>query len=112
MKEFILRYTKSVYDDKYDAVNRELARLKNNLGELTSLREQMFTFWNDESARQAGEMLQRQINTVKNEIHTVEGWLATYQTITDQLDRGAVFIEDAANEAIGALEAVGGLAGL
>lgn len=109
MKEFVLKYQKKTYEDYFDNVEKHLKRLEQNLTELQGLKEQMFTFWNDETARMAGEMLTKQIRTVKNEINTVNSWLTTYRTVTDQLDRGSEFIENAANEAFSALDAVGGL---
>lgn len=112
MAEFVLKYQRQVYVDKYNAVNRILGRLENNLEELQGLKSQMFNFWNDDAARQAGALLQDQIQLVKNQINLTKGWLKTYEKVTDELDRGSEFINEAASEAKNALEAVGSLSGL
>ena len=110
--EFVLKYQKQVYTDKYNAVNRILGRLETNLGELEDLKSEMFTFWNDEAARLAGDLLVDQIQLVKNQINLTKSWLKTYESVTDELGRSSEFISDVASSAKSALEAVGSLNGL
>lgn len=112
MAEFVLKYQRQVYVDKYNAVNGILGRLETNLGELEQLKTDMFNFWNDEAARQAGSLLQDQIQLVKNQINLTKSWLKTYEKVTDELDRGSTLINDIADEAKNALEAVGSLSSL
>lgn len=112
MAEFVLKYQRQVYVDKYEAVNRILGRLEGNLTELEGLKTEMFNFWNDNAAREAGKLLADQIRLVKNQINLTKGWLKTYEKVTEELDRGSEFITNAAAEAKNALEAVGSLSGL
>lgn len=61
-----IKYEKGLYLGKIAELEGYHTQLGNHLATMETLRGKMFSFWDDPQARKAGEMLVKEIRTVRN----------------------------------------------
>ena len=108
---FILKYQQSVYEQKIATLQGHLARLDDCYSEMEKLKANMFTFWNDENARNAAKMLDETMIRVKNEKNRATKILNNYTSTVTYVQGANDAIGSLSQDAFSALGALGGMIG-
>lgn len=104
---FLFNYTKNEYQEKIGELDRLIGRLKTHLETLTTLREEMPSFWEDEQAQETMTALDLTIQNVRNNMETAESLAETFRKTVDSLDGSQSVLHNFVQDAIGALSSIG-----
>jgi prefoldin subunit 5 len=106
---FVLNYQASVYNQQIQTIQGHLGRLQTCYDNMERLKTEIWTFWNDERAREAGIMLDKTMQRVRNEMSRATKLMNVYtSTVTYVTDADAA-MEDLKDDAFGALDSLGGM---
>lgn len=75
---FIFKHTQNEYQQKINELEGLRVELNGHLETLLELRQQMASFWRDDSARKTGAVLDLNIQKVRNNMATVQDLLRIY----------------------------------
>lgn len=103
---FIMKYSKNQYSGKLKEIQVCYDRLKMHLERMEELKGDMGSFWHDEQARKAGELLTVEIRQVRNAMERTQDMLQFYTGAIESLtDVG----EEALSDISSVLNVVDGL---
>lgn len=106
---FILNYTSSVYQQQIATIEGHLSRLQTCYDNMEKLKGEIWTFWNDERAREAGIMLDKTMQRVRNEMNRANKLLNVYSSTVTYVTGADDSIEELKDDAFNALESLGGM---
>ncbi len=106
---FVLNYQASVYNQQIATIEGHLGRLQTCYENMARLKEEIWTFWNDERAREAGIMLDKTMQRVRNEMSRATKLLNVYSSTVTYVTGADNAMEDLKDEAINALDTLGGM---
>lgn len=82
----IIRYEQSFYKARIAELEGYYSQLSGHLDRLEQLREEMYQFWEDQNAQEAGQVLQQTILKVKNHMDRVQTNLILNKSIVEQME--------------------------
>ena len=106
---FVLNYASSVYQQQIATIEGHLNRLQTCYDNMEKLRGDIWTFWNDERAQEAGIMLDKTMQRVRNEMNRARKVLNVYSSTVTYVSGADDSIEELKNDAFSALESLGGM---
>lgn len=80
-----LVYSKGIYEAKIDELQNYCDLLAPHITRMEELRNQMYTFWDDENARIAGQLLEIQLQYTRNAVDEIKGTILFYKNSINQL---------------------------
>ena len=104
---FIVKYTKAVYTAKITEIEGYKNLLETHLNKLKELKDDMFTFWDDDRAREASKNLFITTRQVEDALSRVSELLIAYKSAVEKYDGTSAAAEDLINESVSILEALG-----
>ena len=81
----IIKYVQSQYEAKIAELEQYYILLQQHLNKMESLKENMFQFWDDDNARQAGQVLTLTIRQVTSSMTMTQETLAFYKSAVAKL---------------------------
>ena len=99
----MLKYDAKLYQAKINQLKGYYDQLAAHLETMNGLRQEMFTFWDDENARTTGEVLNIEMNSVKRTMEQVNDTMIFYQNSLDKLSAKGGAVAEILSEAIGVL---------
>lgn len=103
----MIRYEQSQYQVKIAELEGLQSQLEQHLSNMENLKEQMFQFWNDPNAREAGEVLTILVRQVRNAMDRTTDMLAFYRSTTEKLGGVGGIATNLLSEAISILSGAG-----
>ena len=104
---FVIKYSKSVYEQKLVTMEGYLSQLESSLDNLQNLKESMFQFWSDDRAREAAELLNEEIRQVRNAHRRTQDFITQYKSVITYMEGSDDAIGDLMEGASSALEMLG-----
>lgn len=98
-----IKYTKGQYLAKVAELEGYYNQLNTHLGRMEELKAQMFHFWDDAAARETGQVLAREIRSVKSAMDMTRDTLIFYKSAIEKLDGANLSALDIIGEALGIL---------
>lgn len=91
---FVFNYTASEYQQKINQLANLLERLQEHLGKMNELKEAIPSFWDDEHSAKVYTELTDTIRQTETEMETTRSYMATLQTVVDELSRSKTLMSD------------------
>lgn len=99
-----LIYSKGIYEAKIDELQSYCDLLMSHIDRMETLKGQMYSFWDDENARLAAQLLELQLKHTRDTMNGIQETIIFYKNSINQLGTAG----DAAKELLGqALEILG-----
>ena len=81
----MINYTKSQYLAKITELEGYYGQLEQHLGRMEDYKKQMFDFWNDQNAQDAGNVLTIEIRQVRNAMDRTADLLTFYKSAVEKM---------------------------
>lgn len=81
----IIKYVQSQYEAKIAELEQYYILLQQHLNKMENLKENMFQFWDDDNARQAGQVITLTIRQVTSSMTMTQETLAFYKSAVAKL---------------------------
>ena len=107
LKNFLFNYTKNEYEQKIAELDGLITRLNNHLDNLTSLRNQIPGFWEDEKAQATIRTLDVNILKVRRNMETAQALSETFKKTVNELDGSQNVLGNLIQDAQGVLDSLG-----
>ena len=98
-----IKYTKGQYQAKIAELEGYYNQLNQHLTNMEELKSQMFSFWNDATARETGQVLAVEIRSVQSAMDRTQDTLTFYKPAIEKLDGANISALDILGDALGIL---------
>ena len=107
LKNFLFNYTKNEYEQKIGELDGLITKLNTHLDNLTSLRNQVPGFWEDEKAQATVRTLDVNIQKVRRNMETAKALSDTFKKTVSELDGSQNVLGGLIEDAQGILNSIG-----
>ncbi len=104
VSDLLFKYTQQAYLDKIEDLNAVIGRLNTHLTNLTNMRNEIPSFWNDEEGKSALAAIDVNIEKVTIQLGTAKDMVVLLRQTVDALEGGKAGLGEKIQDAKGLLD--------